>query len=134
MPPEPLDYEVPSKSKGVTRPKFTTTCAGITVITSFAPVWLRYYDALLIPGCIGWLIILTGLRALWKSGRGGTIYVLVGSVLLMWNLVLMVVGLLSEGGIYGLLTYFDLLAAIILTAFVSNVLTTVLLTRRLFYR
>lgn len=130
MSPEPLDYEISSNSKGVTKPKLTTICAGVTVIISFAPVWLRYYDALLIPGCIGWIIVLTGLRALWKSGRGGTIYVLIGPALLMWNLVLMVIFLSSAWWHFGALA-FDAYGAITFLAFVSNVLTAVLLAKRL---
>ena len=95
------------------------------------PIWGVYANILFLPGSIGWLLILIGLRPVWKGLRWGEYLALVGTLLLLLDLVLLIKGSgILFGGFNGIARWNRDDIWIILSSLIT-IITAVLLARTL---
>jgi hypothetical protein len=125
-----LNYLGPNTAAVVTRSKLARFCASLTLLTSFFPIWDNFASVWLLPGCVGWFVMLIGLGPLWKGRRWGTYWVFVGSILLLPNLALFGAGIIDLMWRYYPVVHLDLHDMLVPVAFTLNVITEVLLIRQ----
>jgi hypothetical protein len=128
-----LDYKSAKVLSGSVGPVLATICAIVTLVTSFAPIWLDFAHIWMVPSYIGWLMMLMGIRPLWKLRRWGILCVLVGSIFTLIGLVFrlaMIASLVSSFGWFAVRAE-ALADTIVFLAASSNVSTIVLLILKL---
>jgi hypothetical protein len=137
QPQQILEYSSPEERPVVLASWPVVTCATFALFTSFIPVWGNYSSIGLLPGFVGWPLVLAGLLPLWKMHRWGVFGVLVGSTLLSMELAMMLVFFVM--GAMRVWRYFrladladvDLSSVLTVIAFVLSVQTVIMLIRRL---
>src|SRR5271170_1940791 len=85
--PEILDYNSRNEPRVTAKANLATICATLTVATCFGPIWLNFADVRLMPAYFGSVLMVIGLRPLWRLRGWGIVCVMVGSVLLATDLI-----------------------------------------------
>lgn len=114
------------------RPIAALICATLTLAAAFLPIWFNFADVGLVPAYLGYAMMVTGLRPLWRLKRWGIFCVFLGSVLLFADLAYYVARLAYVMWQHpNQIHWLDVYDVLILLAFVCDLCTMTLLARRL---
>lgn len=90
---EIIDYESRDTTPFGSSLTLITICLTLTLITSFIPLLFRFSSICALPGCLGWLMLVSGLYHLRKMRKWVLIYILVGLILIFLELLFYVTGI-----------------------------------------
>jgi hypothetical protein len=122
----------PSPATPGTSSKASAVLVALTLLTSFGLVLPRYAGICMLPGCIGWLLMLISLPATWKERRRGFLLAIAGTGLLLMHLSGFAFSIIADiAGHYRHVSHLDRYDALVSLALLLDVAALGVLARRI---